>query len=44
MKIIDSHVHIGLNEFCSPEDVVLPYDLQNDYDSYVAEMKKAGIL
>lgn len=43
MKIIDSHVHIGLNEFCSPEDVVLPYDLQNDYDSYVAEMKKAGI-
>lgn len=43
MKIIDSHVHIGLNEFCLDEERTMPYDLENKYEEYLIIMKKAGI-
>jgi len=43
MKIIDSHVHIGLNKFCLKEDRTLPYDLENSYVGYLSIMKKSGI-
>lgn len=43
MKIIDSHVHIGLNDFCTEEARTLPYDLENNYEEYLSIMKMVEI-
>lgn len=43
MDIIDAHVHLGLNSFCTNNEKCLPYDLENQYDIYIQEMTRAGI-
>lgn len=43
MKIIDSHVHIGLNKFCLNQERALPYDLENSYEKYIKIMQEVGI-
>lgn len=43
MKVIDSHVHIGLNSFCTSEERLLPYDLENRYNDYINVMRQADV-
>jgi predicted TIM-barrel fold metal-dependent hydrolase len=43
MKIIDSHVHVGLDQFCTKDKTDFNYDLNNDYESFIKIMDKNGI-
>lgn len=38
MKIVDSHIHVGLQSFCLPQQEGLPYELCNTYEDIVALM------
>lgn len=43
MRIIDSHVHVGMNYFCNQAESKLQYNLENRYDDFSKEMNLAGI-
>ncbi len=43
LKIIDSHIHVGLQSFCLPQEAGLPYELCNTYGDTVALMDRHGV-
>jgi len=43
MKIIDAHVHIGLNKFCRIEKTEFNANLNNDYKDFIKVMDKNNI-
>lgn len=43
MKIIDSHVHIGLNSFCNNQDTEFSFDLSNTYQNVIELMDSNDI-
>lgn len=43
MKIIDSHIHVGLQSFCLPQQEGLPYELCNAYGDIIALMDRHGV-
>ena len=43
MKIIDSHVHIGLNAFRNSDEKILSYDLENSFEEYYSLFQMSGL-
>lgn len=43
MKIIDAHVHIGLNKFCLNKTISLPYNLENAYEKFSEIIKEYNL-
>lgn len=43
MTIIDSHIHIGLQDFFQTNDSTFPYDLCNTYENTVSLMDANGV-
>ncbi len=43
MKIIDSHVHLGLNQFRITEEIKSTYNLENKFEDYWAKFSKADL-
>lgn len=43
MKIIDAHVHLGLNKFCKNEKTDFDVDLNNDYTEFINLMDENSI-
>lgn len=43
MKIIDAHMHIGLQSFCDNENSEFQYDLCSTYDEIIKLMDASGV-
>jgi len=43
MQVIDSHVHVGLKEFCTNPNTAFKYDLSNSYHDFVRLMDESGV-
>lgn len=43
MKILDSHIHVGLERFCETQESNFPYELCNTYENTIDLMDRHGI-